>query len=80
MMESGPVAASSPRRRSASRSVSGTSSRSTWAAPPPRQSHPRRRADLGPGYYVGGYASGHPVMLPMIDVVEVGAGAAASLA
>ena len=26
------------------------------------------------GYYVGGYASGHPVMLPMIDVVEVGAG------
>src|SRR4029079_695606 len=23
---------------------------------------------------VGGYASGHPVMLPMIDVVEVGAG------
>ena len=29
---------------------------------------------LAPGYYVGGYASGHPVMLPMIDVVEVGAG------
>jgi N-methylhydantoinase A len=29
---------------------------------------------LTPGYYVGGYASGHPVMLPMIDVVEVGAG------
>src|SRR5262249_9519630 len=27
-----------------------------------------------PGYYVGGYAAGHPVMLPMIDVVEVGAG------
>ncbi len=26
------------------------------------------------GYYVGGYASGHPVMLPVIDVVEVGAG------
>src|SRR6202043_385609 len=24
--------------------------------------------------YVGGYAGGHPVMLPMIDVVEVGAG------
>src|SRR3954469_15110675 len=31
-------------------------------------------ATLAPGYYVGGYASGHPVMLPMIDVVEVGAG------
>ena len=29
---------------------------------------------LAPGYYVGGYASGHPVMLPVIDVVEVGAG------
>jgi N-methylhydantoinase A len=29
---------------------------------------------MSPGYYVGGYAAGHPVMLPMIDVVEVGAG------
>lgn len=29
---------------------------------------------MAPGYYVGGYAAGHPVMLPMIDVVEVGAG------
>ena len=29
---------------------------------------------LAPGYYVGGYASGHPVMVPMIDVVEIGAG------
>jgi len=29
---------------------------------------------MAPGYYVGGYASGHPVMLPMIDLVEVGAG------
>ena len=27
---------------------------------------------MAPGYYVGGYASGHPVMVPMIDVVEVG--------
>lgn len=26
------------------------------------------------GYYVGGYASGHPVMAPVVDVVEVGAG------
>jgi N-methylhydantoinase A len=29
---------------------------------------------MAPGCYVGGYANGHPVMLPMIDVVEVGAG------
>jgi N-methylhydantoinase A len=29
---------------------------------------------MAPGYYVGGYASGHAVMVPMIDVVEVGAG------
>src|SRR6516165_10923931 len=29
---------------------------------------------MAPGCYVGGYASGHPVMVPMIDVVEVGAG------
>ncbi len=26
------------------------------------------------GYYVGGLASGHPVMAPVIDVIEVGAG------
>ncbi len=29
---------------------------------------------MAPGCYVGGYASGHPVMVPAIDVVEVGAG------
>ena len=29
---------------------------------------------LAEGYYVGGYASGDPVILPVIDVVEVGAG------
>ena len=29
---------------------------------------------MAPGYYVGGYASGHPVMVPVIDVVEVGTG------
>src|SRR5258706_16056176 len=33
-----------------------------------------REPTLSPGYYVGGYASGHPVMVPVIDVVEVGAG------
>jgi N-methylhydantoinase A len=29
---------------------------------------------MAPGYYVGGYASGHPVMMPVVDLVEVGAG------
>ena len=29
---------------------------------------------MSAGYYVGGYASGHPVMVPVVDVVEVGAG------
>jgi N-methylhydantoinase A len=29
---------------------------------------------MSTGYYVGGYASGDPVMLPVVDVVEVGAG------
>ena len=26
------------------------------------------------GYHIGGYASGHPAMLPVVDIVEVGAG------
>ena len=29
---------------------------------------------MSEGYYVGGYAAGHPVMMPVVDVVEVGAG------
>ena len=29
---------------------------------------------MSEGYYVGGYASGDPVMSPVIDIVEVGAG------
>jgi N-methylhydantoinase A len=29
---------------------------------------------MSAGYHVGGYAGGHPVMVPVIDVVEVGAG------
>lgn len=29
---------------------------------------------MSAGYHVGGYASGDPVMLPVVDVVEVGAG------
>jgi len=31
-------------------------------------------ASVAEGYHVGGYARGQPVMLPVIDVVEVGAG------
>lgn len=26
------------------------------------------------GYYIGGYESGHPMMLPVVDIVEVGTG------
>jgi len=29
---------------------------------------------LSHGYYIGGYASGQPMMLPVIDTVEIGAG------
>jgi N-methylhydantoinase A len=29
---------------------------------------------MADGYYVGGYASGDPVMAPVVDVIEVGAG------
>ncbi|MEK9678859.1 MAG: hydantoinase/oxoprolinase family protein, partial [Rhodospirillaceae bacterium] len=32
------------------------------------------QATMAEGYYVGGYASGDPVMTPVVDVVEVGAG------
>ena len=26
------------------------------------------------GYFIGGYESGHPMMLPVVDIVEVGTG------
>lgn len=29
---------------------------------------------LAHGYYIGGYASGYPMMLPVIDTIEIGAG------
>jgi N-methylhydantoinase A len=29
---------------------------------------------IAQGYYIGGHASGHPVMYPVVDIVEVGAG------
>jgi N-methylhydantoinase A len=31
-------------------------------------------ARVSDGYFVGGYASGQPVMMPVVDVVEVGSG------
>ncbi len=30
--------------------------------------------DIAQGYFVGGVGGGHPVMLPVVDIVEVGAG------
>ena len=32
------------------------------------------RPDIAQGYYVGGATRGHPVMYPVVDIVEVGAG------
>ncbi|MDE3074351.1 MAG: hydantoinase/oxoprolinase family protein [Chloroflexota bacterium] len=32
------------------------------------------KPDIAQGYYIGGYVSGHPVMLPVVDVAEIGAG------
>jgi N-methylhydantoinase A len=75
MMESGPVggiiASAQVGRSLGSRNVisfdmGGTTAKASLV----RDGEPT----MAPGYYVGGYASGHPVMLPMIDVVEVGAG------
>ena len=52
-----------------------TSSRSTWAARRRSRawSTTARRAS-STGYHIGGYATGHPMMLPVIDIVEVGTG------
>ena len=32
------------------------------------------KPDIAQGYFVGGHQSGHPVMYPVVDIVEVGAG------
>src|SRR5579875_1354062 len=32
------------------------------------------KPDIAQGYFIGGPASGHPVMLPVVDIIEVGAG------
>lgn len=31
-------------------------------------------AEIAGSYYIGGYSAGHPVMLPVVDIVEVGSG------
>ena len=31
-------------------------------------------AEITSHYFIGGYNSGHPVMLPVVDIVEVGSG------
>jgi N-methylhydantoinase A len=33
-----------------------------------------REPDVAEGYYIGGYASGQPAMMPVVDIVEVGTG------
>lgn len=30
--------------------------------------------DISPGYHIGGYATGHPMSLPVVNIVEVGSG------
>jgi N-methylhydantoinase A len=30
--------------------------------------------DISPGYFIGGYATGHPMTLPVVNIVEVGSG------
>jgi N-methylhydantoinase A len=75
MMESGPVGGIIASARTGAKlgysnvisfDMGGTTAKASLI----RDSEPT----MAPGYYVGGYASGHPVMVPMIDVVEVGAG------
>jgi N-methylhydantoinase A len=75
MMESGPVggiiaSAQTGKRLGCPNVISFDMGGTTAKASLVREGEPT----MSPGYYVGGYASGHPVMLPMIDVVEVGAG------
>lgn len=33
-----------------------------------------REPSVAEGYFIGGYASGHPAMMPVVDIVEVGTG------
>jgi N-methylhydantoinase A len=75
MMESGPVAGviaagqlgeSLDCRQIISFDMGGTTAKASLI----KDFHP----EVTSSYYVGGYVSGHPMMLPVIDIVEVGNG------
>jgi N-methylhydantoinase A len=75
MMESGPVAGviaaaqlgeTLGYRHVISFDMGGTTAKSSLI----KDFHP----EVTSGYYVGGYVSGHPMMLPVVDIVEVGNG------
>jgi N-methylhydantoinase A len=75
MMESGPVAGviaaarlgeSLECRHIISFDMGGTTAKSSLI----KDFHP----EVTSSYYVGGYVSGHPMMLPVVDIVEVGNG------
>jgi len=75
MMESGPVAGvigaaaigkAVNGRRIISFDMGGTTAKASLI----KDFHP----EVTTSYYIGGYVSGHPMMLPVVDIVEVGAG------
>ena len=75
MMESGPVAGvigaaaigkAMNGRRMISFDMGGTTAKASLI----KDFHP----EVTTSYYIGGYVSGHPMMLPVVDIVEVGAG------
>ena len=75
MMESGPVAGvigaaalgeAIDCRRMISFDMGGTTAKASLI----KDFHP----ELTSSYYIGGYVSGQPMMLPVVDIVEVGAG------
>src|SRR5713226_4018991 len=75
MMESGPVAGvigaaqlseALNCRHTISFDMGGTTAKASLI----KDFHP----EVTSGYYVGGYVSGHPMMLPVVDIVEVGNG------
>ena len=75
MMESGPVAGviaaahlgeKLDRRHIISFDMGGTTAKASLS----KDFHP----EVTSSYYVGGYITGHPMMLPVVDIVEVGNG------
>jgi len=75
MMESGPVAGvigaaqlseALNCRHAISFDMGGTTAKASLI----KDFHP----EVTSSYYIGGYVSGHPMMLPVVDIVEVGAG------